>query len=78
MPKNFPIRYEVKGGSQFPLDMLRYDRAWPESEEDCREISSSLIGSYIGMHSNRKITLSSHKEPTIERWESFLWKVRRL
>lgn len=58
--------YTVEGGGQFPFDMLRYDNAWPLSQND--------VG--IMCHAGRrKVTLNGIRPPTVERWKSFLWEV---
>lgn len=71
-------RYEftVVGGSQFPVDMLRYDACWPRDPESVGRITSSL-----GRHVPRErgevhINLISNvKPPTSGRWRSFGWYV---
>ena len=60
--------YYVTGRGQFPWDMLRYDSAWPATGDDAAKLHDS--GSKI-----RSIRMLSYKEPTIERWFSFLWSV---
>ena len=56
--------YRVSGKGVFPLDMLRYDAAYPAGDFhqglDVRE---------------RSITLRSYLPPTIARWKSFGWIV---
>lgn len=61
----------VEGTGDFPLDMLRYDCAFPATEHD------SAIASH---YSNRRavaLILRSVNDngPTDPRWTSFLWKV---
>ena len=59
-------------GRSFPIDMLRYDRAIPESEQDSAFISSSMQPRSV---SQRTIRLVMPRQPTLARWESFGWKV---
>jgi hypothetical protein len=54
--------YWVTGRDEFPVDMLRYDAAWPiEGDVNGREA--------------RSVKLRSYRSPTILRWNSFLWWV---
>ena len=58
--------YLVKGSGTFPLDMLRYDEAWPARGEDVDEMGRSC---------ERVVELLSTAKPTVARWESFGWSV---
>lgn len=65
----------VHGRHNFPIDMLRYDRATPH-----REIDSNRIVPATGCHSGGTISgydieLQSNREPTRARWRSFGWEV---
>lgn len=64
-PKTF-YQYYVTGVGTFPTDMLRHDAAWPASEDDAARLEG---------HERRSIGLHSYREPTIARWQSFLWSV---
>jgi hypothetical protein len=60
-------RFVVEGGGEFPFDMLRYDNAWPATEQD-----SGLMPGY----EKRRVTLFTITERlTVKRWESFNWTV---
>lgn len=61
--------YVVAGRTQFPVDMLRYDGAWPADQES----TSYLLAS----PGHRRIRLHSYREPTPARWESFMWRVEQ-
>ena len=65
--------FTVKGYGPFPIDMLRYDRCWPASEEDAAQAqypgSDGATVRLVAHESNR------HWQPTRARWESFGWKV---
>ncbi len=64
-------RFTVTGGGRFPMDMLRYDSAWPDTSEDARLLNEE--------HGERTVTLrhvSVHsKGPEVRRWMSYGWKV---
>lgn len=62
--------YTVYGGGQFPLDMLRYDCAWPATQEDVAAID------YHADRGRRSVVLNSYSEPTVARWNSFMWSVK--
>jgi len=59
--------------SKFPVDMLRYDRAWPDGSRDAATIEepvqSRLDTEKVQVH------LTGVQRPTIERWNSFGWIV---
>ena len=63
--------YDVEGVGSFPLDMLRYDAAWPHNSESVSQMSTSR-GHAEG---RRVVGLVSHHRPTVERWKSFGWLV---
>ena len=62
-------KYVVLGFGVCPLDMLRYDAAWPVRSEDAIAITSQSKAA-------KAICLASHHPPTAARWESFGWTVR--
>jgi hypothetical protein len=69
-------RYEstVSGVAPFPIDMLRYDAARPEREEDSGSISGSLMR--VDRNNARRIVrVVSDRPLTSSRWESFGWSV---
>lgn len=59
--------YEVAGRGSFPLDMLRYDCAWPAREAELPRLTYSL--------ELRQIKIRSNKAPTEDRWASFGWRI---
>ena len=73
----FRQRFEVEGHGQFPVDMLRYDACFPDSEIDSGKIDRSLDGSSIGTWRVRLMRFVWRKSdvPTSDRWKSFLVKV---
>jgi hypothetical protein len=56
----------VEGSGQFPIDMLRYDAAFPHTEPDSYTIMET---------GKRSVCLLTQIRPTEPRWESFGWKV---
>lgn len=65
--------YTVTGGLSFPVDMLRYDRAWPAQERDAGEIHAAL-DRHRGAE-RRTVHLHGLDAPTKARWASFGWRV---
>lgn len=69
--KKYQTQYVVEGSETFPLDMLRYDEAFPARETDSHFIAGDGL---------RQITLVKchhDREPHIEvrRWVSYGWRV---
>lgn len=60
----FLFTYYVTGSGPLPTDMLRHDGAWPADGH------ADLAGP-----ERRTIHLMSYREPTVERWHSFLWAI---
>ena len=69
-PREFYL-YEVQGSGVLPVDMLRYDSAWPADQESVGRMSTSR-GHAEGP---RRIRLASYHRPTNDRWKSFGWTV---
>jgi len=68
--------FEVKGNGAFPLDMLRYDRCFPATESDSRKIADTEFSVGVNTHSIKLCRyVSVRQTPTVDRWNSFLWKV---
>jgi len=63
-------KYTVTGRGAFPIDMLRFDQAWPHTTTDAYNVGSHLIGDING---RRSVTLLSIQYPTADRWASFDW-----
>lgn len=59
-------------GRAFPIDMLRYDHCFPDSQTDATTISSSLNNRSTN---KRHVRVVMEREPTRARWESFGWTV---
>lgn len=62
--------FKVTGSGPFPLDMLRYDRCWPNSSDDALEMTGPQ---------QRTIWLRSDDKtvPTVTRWQTFGWTAVR-
>lgn len=61
----------VEGSGLFPIDMLRYDHAWPRTEADANKCMYDAAGEM------REIELCTDVEYiTVERWNSFTWNVK--
>lgn len=67
--------YIVEGVGSFPIDMLRYDNSWPATEEDARRIAKRLDHS-VQDETKPIIMLRSFRDPCVERWKSFMWRVK--
>ena len=67
-PKFF-YEYYVTGRGQFPLDMLRHDDCWPATSSDAALIDKE------DYKEHRSILMHSYHEPTVARWQSFVWSV---
>lgn len=78
MKKVWLLKYQVTGNSRFPIDMLRYDRACPQREEDSSKIDASFYYNTItepvtvGVQS---YCVTKNEMPRIGRWKSFGWDV---
>ena len=60
--------FTVSGAGRFPVSMLRFDAAWPFTDEDATKIEDSF-----NVRGRWEITLQSGSRhaPTEGRWESF-------
>lgn len=74
--------FTVSGTLPFPLDMLRYDNAWPHTESDAMRIGEACDSRFrqARFKDDKQyrwtVTLTTHAgDPTIGRWRSFGWEV---
>lgn len=66
----------VKGSGMFPIDMLRYDHAWPRTEEDSHKVAADYRSDENYPRMRTVELLSDHERaPTEDRWRSFTWEV---
>lgn len=63
----------VYGNLAFPTDMLRYDCAFPRTENDSRRIDASMFGT-AGFQ-EIEVVSDDPNAPNRDRWYSFGWKV---
>jgi hypothetical protein len=68
--------YVVQGSGPFPIDMLRYDSAWPASERDANMIAQTH--EFGGERDAAPIHLKraqadTYSMPGVDRWRSFGW-----
>jgi len=76
MPINNTYEFEVEGHGDFPVDMLRYDRACPATEVDSGLILKMIANPRLARHSQRvKIICHRNNGPTYGRWASFGWSI---
>jgi hypothetical protein len=75
MARRYKYRVTVAGRSGFPIDMLRYDRATPLTESDSTVIAATLRP--VQERQEREVAVLTEREPTIGRWASFGWTVRK-
>lgn len=69
-----PHAFAVEGVWAFPLDMLRYDACWPDTQADAAAMARTFEP---GNRELVRVTLmcANPSAPTRERWNSFMWKV---
>lgn len=73
--------FTVRGAGEFPLDMLRYDRCWPNAGDDVEAILPRYGGAALGALATREVRLCkfahTKRGPYVEegRWTSFGWTV---
>jgi len=66
------------GTGAFPLDMLRYDHAWPASSDDAAAIAATFRPGFKAHPVTIRITNNGpnhHGEWNPQRWASFGWKL---
>jgi len=64
--------FVVEGRFEFPFDMLRYDRCWPQFETEVAALNPHLRSR---ISEKRRIHMVGLREPTGGRWHSFGWEV---
>jgi len=74
MPRD-RFSYTVVLTYAFPVDMLRYDCAWPDCSEDARLIIASQDPEFMRKARRDgppvKVRIVGVKHPTFDRWSSF-------
>jgi len=71
------LKYRVEGSLQFPIDMLRYDGAFPADEQQSARILSTFYPNrMVGQGTTSiEIIATFNGAPNFRRWESFGWTV---
>lgn len=67
-------RFTVKGGGQFPISMLRFDRCWPISDVDAGKIADSFGN---GVRWEVELETDNQFAPNVGRWDSFNCRVEQ-
>jgi hypothetical protein len=76
------VEFTVSGIGRFPVDMLRYDGAYPASSSDAGEMAKRIENT-VAMPDRKPIRLRAaiptgfrkNALPTVQRWNSFCWRV---
>ena len=76
MASKGPLHFTVWGSGDFPFDMLRYDSCCPHESVDAGNMHPSY---YAGRPECRSVVIRTYspRAPTVQRWESFGWRVDR-
>lgn len=74
MARQTRYTFTVSSTGRFPLDMLRYDCAWPKAPLDVMMVGATIKG----RKGRADIMLQSNKRPTAGRWASFGWTITRV
>ena len=74
------FNYKVSGKGPFPIDMLRFDRAWPVHSDDANAIEYTMRPGLLTREERRNVParnihLCSVCRPINRRWESFGWRI---
>lgn len=75
MKKPPGARFVVAGQGPFPVDMLRYDSAFPDHETDAGKIERTFRNRGGAERIALRLVTDSPNAPTAERWRSFGWTV---
>lgn len=74
MHQLYETYFIVSGDGELPLDMLRYDCAFPATEEDARRAEHERGRRAVALVSRRP----RDNGPNRQRWVSFGWKVEEV
>ena len=76
----YACEFTIRGMGQPPLDMMRYDRCTPATQQDVGNVTAA--GGGLGeVYSVRMLRFTegngrNHADhPTVDRWQSFGWQV---
>lgn len=72
-----PMKFRVEGNNSFPIDMLRYDGAYPADEQQSGRILSTFYPNREPGQGAQSVEVIAtyNSAPNFRRWESFGWKV---
>jgi hypothetical protein len=73
--RNKTVHYTVAGRGRFPIDMLRYDGAYPLEGKDAAKIEQSFDPQGRKDLGRYEVELVTHGCPEEARWASFMWEV---
>lgn len=66
--------FTVSGTGEFPVDMMRFERAWPRAPSDSKKIQESDPSS-----GRFEVDLQSADPPSQKgRWGSFGWRIEKI
>lgn len=65
------VRFTVKGFGQFPIDMLRYDRCFPDTEKDSEELLATFNTAAVWEINLAAYCRTKSWLPCNGRWNSF-------
>lgn len=71
MNKRYDYVFVVEGSGQFPLDMLRRDKAHPLSESDANRAQHPGAPGSLRRVTLERVGAERWWTPTVGRWESF-------
>jgi len=73
----YKTTFNVTGSGYFPLDMLRYDRCFPDGVDSVTKIGEQTLGmdEVEGITIGKYHALKSQPQITVDRWASFGWYV---
>ena len=67
--------FKVIGKGPFPVDMLRYDQAWPRDGESAAAILTPVDRAERAAQRELQLCTDRRNGPTFARWASFGWTV---
>lgn len=71
-------KYTLIGALSFPIDMLRYDAAWPATEQDSQLIERTIRHSHADIEGTSTVEVFATRDLTVDRWRSFGWFVESM
>jgi hypothetical protein len=76
MGRKYYQTFVVRSVFEFPIDMLRYDEAFPATEQDSGKIHRSIVDhDRSELIQVARFVENKSSMPTIERWQSFGCKI---